>query len=87
VAVTPLPGCGLTSPASRYNRATGAEAVGNGDADAVAYGRFFLANPDMVHRFALDAPLNKYDRNTFYSWGLEGYTDYPTLEQLEKAEA
>ena len=58
----------------------GSETVRSGQADAIAYGRFFLANPDLPRRYILDAPLNKYDRNTFYSWGLEGYTDYPTLE-------
>ncbi len=43
--------------------------------------RWYLANPDMHKRFLLGAPLNKYDRDTFYSSGMEGYLDYPTLEE------
>jgi 2,4-dienoyl-CoA reductase-like NADH-dependent reductase (Old Yellow Enzyme family) len=65
----------------RYTRSSGQEAVRSGHTDAVAYGRIFLANPDLPRRFALDAPLNDYDRSTFYGGGQEGYTDYPTLEQ------
>ena len=49
--------------------------------DLVAFGRFFLANPDLPKRFKLDAPLNKYNRDTFYtSDPVIGYTDYPFLE-------
>lgn len=39
----------------------------------------YLANPDLHKRLALGAQLNEYDRNTFYSQGMEGYLDYPTL--------
>lgn len=47
----------------------------------VAYGRSFLANPDLPKRFELNAPLNKYDRLTFYtSDPVVGYTDYPSLD-------
>jgi 2,4-dienoyl-CoA reductase-like NADH-dependent reductase (Old Yellow Enzyme family) len=48
-----------------------------GDADAVAFGKAFIANPDLPRRFALGAPLNKWVSETFYSEGPEGYTDYP----------
>ena len=43
-----------------------------GKADLVCYGRLFIANPDLPKRFLLDAPLNRYDRSTFYSQGSEG---------------
>lgn len=47
------------------------------------FGRYFISNPDLVKRYATDAPLNKYDRNTFYAMDpndVHGYTDYPFLE-------
>jgi 2,4-dienoyl-CoA reductase-like NADH-dependent reductase (Old Yellow Enzyme family) len=50
-----------------------------GDADAVAFGKLFIANPDLPKRFALNAPLNTPDVNTFYAPGAKGYTDYPAL--------
>jgi hypothetical protein len=51
----------------------------------VAMGRWALANPDLLKRWKLDAPLNKYDRATFYTPGVEGYIDYPFLEDTEHA--
>ncbi|WOK97399.1 12-oxophytodienoate reductase 11 [Canna indica] len=64
-----------------YNREEGNRAISSGYADLVAYGRMFLANPDLPRRFELNAPLNKYDRNTFYSSNpIVGYTDYPFLD-------
>ncbi|KAI3417448.1 Oxidored_FMN domain-containing protein [Psidium guajava] len=67
--------------AGGYTREDGNSAVAGNRADLVAYGRFFLANPDLPKRFELDAPLNKYDRETFYiSDPVIGYTDYPFLE-------
>jgi 12-oxophytodienoic acid reductase len=66
--------------AGGYDRADGNKAVSSGYTDLVAYGRFFLANPDLPKRFELDAALNKYDRSTFYtSDPVVGYTDYPFL--------
>ncbi|XP_077231575.1 12-oxophytodienoate reductase 2-like [Tasmannia lanceolata] len=67
--------------AGGYNREDGNRAIAENYADLVAYGRFFLANPDLPRRFELDAPLNKYNRNTFYTLHpVIGYTDYPFLE-------
>ncbi|PON59770.1 NADH:flavin oxidoreductase/NADH oxidase, N-terminal [Trema orientale] len=67
--------------AGGYNREDGNKAVAENRADLVAYGRHFLANPDLPKRFELNAPLNKYDRETFYtSDPIKGYTDYPFLE-------
>lgn len=54
-------------------------AITDGEADAVAFGRMFIANPDLPRRFATGAPLNPPDPETFYASGPEGYTDYPAL--------
>ncbi|WP_027583392.1 alkene reductase [Bradyrhizobium sp. Ai1a-2] len=63
-------------------------AIDDGRADAVAFGRAFIANPDLPRRLAIDAPLNAYDRSTFYGGDERGYTDYPTLgESSARAEA
>jgi 2,4-dienoyl-CoA reductase-like NADH-dependent reductase (Old Yellow Enzyme family) len=50
-----------------------------GWADAVAFGKLFIANPDLPKRFASGAPLNAWDAATFYAGGAKGYTDYPGL--------
>ena len=57
-----------------------ARAVAGGSVDAVAFGRLFIANPDLPRRIQLGAPLNRYDRTTFYGGDARGYTDYPALE-------
>jgi N-ethylmaleimide reductase len=65
--------------------AEGAEAIlTKGDADLVAFGRHFLANPDLPERLRLDLPLNPYNRATFYYGGAEGYVDYPAYEAEER---
>jgi N-ethylmaleimide reductase len=51
--------------------------VEKGDADAVAFGRHFISNPDLPERIKLGLPLSKYDRDTFYTFDARGYTDYP----------
>ncbi|KAL5993299.1 12-oxophytodienoate reductase 1 [Asimina triloba] len=64
-----------------YDREDGNQAIASGYADLIAYGRWFLANPDLPKRFKLYAPLNKYNRDTFYtSDSVVGYTDYPFIE-------
>ncbi|XP_073305297.1 putative 12-oxophytodienoate reductase 11 [Primulina huaijiensis] len=68
--------------AGGYDREDGNIAVAENRTDLVAYGRHFLANPDLPKRFELDAPLNKYQRETFYApEPVLGYTDYPFLEE------
>jgi N-ethylmaleimide reductase len=52
-----------------------------GLADLVAFGQFFIANPDLVERFKRNAPLNPPDRGSFYGGTDKGYIDYPTLEE------
>jgi N-ethylmaleimide reductase len=59
--------------------------IASGIADAVAVGRPFLANPDLVQRWTLGAPLNEPDESTFYGGDGTGYTDYPTLQQVPAA--
>ncbi|KAF5182797.1 12-oxophytodienoate reductase [Thalictrum thalictroides] len=64
-----------------YLREDGNKAIADNYADLIAYGRWFLANPDLPKRFELNAPLNKYDRKTFYtSDPVRGYIDYPFLD-------
>lgn len=53
--------------AGGYDRAKGISALQKDHADLIVYGRHFLANPDFVKRLEIDAPLNQYDRATFYS--------------------
>ncbi|MGC3992460.1 MAG: alkene reductase [Chthoniobacteraceae bacterium] len=62
-----------------FTRETGNEILASGDAAAVAYGVPYIANPDLVRRFAENAPLNAPDSSTFYSLGSKGYLDYPVL--------
>uniref|UniRef100_A0A7N2KT75 NADH:flavin oxidoreductase/NADH oxidase N-terminal domain-containing protein n=1 Tax=Quercus lobata TaxID=97700 RepID=A0A7N2KT75_QUELO len=67
--------------AGGYNREEGNVVIASGSADLVAFGRLFLANPDLPWRFEINAKLNKYDRNSFYTHDpVVGYTDYPFLE-------
>jgi len=61
-----------------YDKAKAQAALDDGLADAIAFGRTFLANPDLPHRFAEDLPLTPDVMATWYSKGPEGYTDYPT---------
>ena len=65
---------------SDYDLARGEAALDAGEADAIAFGRAFLANPDLVARLAAKAPLNPDVMATWYTQGPEGYIDYPTLE-------
>jgi 2,4-dienoyl-CoA reductase-like NADH-dependent reductase (Old Yellow Enzyme family) len=63
-----------------FDQASAERALADGVADAVAFGKIFIANPDLPERFAAHAPLNPYDASTFYSGGAKGYVDYPALE-------
>jgi 2,4-dienoyl-CoA reductase-like NADH-dependent reductase (Old Yellow Enzyme family) len=65
----------------KFTYDTAERAVESGEADAVAFGKLFLANPDLPRRFALQAPLNEPSPAEFYAGGARGYTDYPTLAQ------
>ena len=65
--------------AGGYDQAMGEKVLEEGLADAVAYGRIYISNPDLAERFQKNAPLNPYNRATFYGGQEAGYTDYPTL--------
>jgi N-ethylmaleimide reductase len=60
-----------------YDKHRAQTALENGDCDLVAFGVPFLANPDLVHRYKNDLPLNEADQSTFYGGDEKGYTDYP----------
>ncbi|MDR6376117.1 alkene reductase [Paraburkholderia caledonica] len=65
-----------------YTRAMALDAVATGKVDAVAFGRSFISNPDLVRRLREDAPLAEADPTTMYGGDEKGYTDYPTLDGL-----
>ncbi len=70
-----------------FSLETANEAIEAGEADAVAFGKLYIANPDLPRRFALGAELNTPDPSSFYGSGPQGYTDYPALEsQLAAAD-
>ena len=62
-----------------YDGPRGEDALRTGHADAVSYGRAFLANPDLPRRLKLGAALNTPDTTTFYGGSADGYTTYPVL--------
>jgi N-ethylmaleimide reductase len=66
-----------------FNRETAQQVIAAGEADAVSFGKDFIANPDLTRRLQLNVPLNPYHPETFYGYGLHdprvGYTDYPGL--------
>ena len=66
-----------------FTKESAERAVADGWADAVAFGKAFIANPDLPERFRADAPLNPPVPETFYGHGPEGYIDYPALETAE----
>jgi N-ethylmaleimide reductase len=65
--------------AGGFTSETAENVLSSGDADAIAFGRLFISNPDLPARLASGAPLNPYDRGTFYRGDHRGYTDYPSL--------
>ena len=73
---------GMLIGAGGFTPRTAAAAVADGSYDLVAFGRWFLANPDLPGRLLAGTPLNVYDRKTFYGAGAEGYTDYPDFSQI-----
>lgn len=64
----------------KFTRESAEEVVARGEVDAVAFGKLFIANPDLPERFRQEAALNEPNPATFYSHGAEGYSDYPALE-------
>jgi N-ethylmaleimide reductase len=74
---SPMIGSGGFTPTNAH------DALDNNQYDAVAFGRWFISNPDLPDRLRTGAPLNQYDRSTFYSYEEAGYTDYPTADGSE----
>jgi len=70
---------------SDYDGQSGQARLDDGIADGIAFGRAFLANPDLVERIRRQSPLNSPDSSSFYWGGPEGYTDYPTIEEQAAA--
>ncbi len=66
----------------KFTQETGEAVVEAGEADAVAFGIPFIANPDLPWRFASHGPLNEPDPSTFYASGPKGYIDYPAMEPV-----
>lgn len=71
---------------SDFGSEDGQATLGSGVANAISYGRTFLANPDLPYRFRNGRPLNDSNMATWYSPGPEGYTDYPFAEDMVAAE-
>jgi N-ethylmaleimide reductase len=70
-----------------YDFALASKVLADGAADLIAFGKPFISNPDLVERLKAGAPLNEWDKATFYGGGAKGYTDYPALGgKLEPAE-
>jgi 2,4-dienoyl-CoA reductase-like NADH-dependent reductase (Old Yellow Enzyme family) len=67
----------------KFTRESAQHVLDAGEADAVAWGQLFIANPDLPRRFELAAPLNQPNPSTYYAEGELGYTDYPALETVE----
>ena len=72
---------GTIIAADGFTPETAQEYVEKDWADAVAFGRYFIANPDLPKRIEIGANLNEYDRTTFYGGAEKGYTDYPFLQE------
>jgi N-ethylmaleimide reductase len=72
--------------AGGFEANTAEATVSKGDADLIAFGRHFIANPHLPKRIKLGLPFNRYDRSTFYGFEAHGYTDYPAYEGRETDE-
>jgi N-ethylmaleimide reductase len=75
---------GVLISAGGYDAKAAEEVIADGDADAVAFGRLFIANPDLPERFRSGAALNTPNRQTFYGGTEVGYTDYPSLQEVSR---
>lgn len=70
---------GVLITAGNFTGDSAAQMVAEGYADAVAFGRHFISNPDLPHRLRVNGPITPYNRATFYGGGAEEYIDFPTL--------
>jgi N-ethylmaleimide reductase len=76
---------GVLISAGGFTGETAEAAIADGHADAIAFGRIFIANPDLPRRLRHGFPLTPYNRATFYGGEEVGYTDYPVYGELEPA--
>ena len=76
---------GVLITAGGFTGETANAAIAEGHADAIAFGRIFISNPDLPRRLKEGLPLTPYDRATFYGGEAAGYTDYPAYGELERA--
>jgi N-ethylmaleimide reductase len=76
---------GVLITAGGFTGETAEAAIAEGHADAIAFGRIFISNPDLPQRLQHGFPLTLYNRATFYSGEEKGYTDYPVYDQLAPA--
>lgn len=74
---------GIVIANNGFDKMRANEAIEQGRTDLVAFGKDFIGNSDLVARLYFDAPLNSSNRETFYGGGEQGYTDYPTLRQVD----
>ena len=70
---------GVLIAAGNFQRESATKMIEEGHADAIAFGRFFISNPDLPERLRSGYQLTPYDRSTFYGGDAKGYTDYPTM--------
>jgi N-ethylmaleimide reductase len=73
---------GLVIANNGFDKRRANAAIADGDADLVAFGKPFIANPDLAIRLLLDAPIMPVNRDTLYGGGEAGYTDYPMLRAV-----
>jgi N-ethylmaleimide reductase len=73
--------------AGGFTREGADEILQKGDADLVAFGRYFASNPDLPYRLRHALPLNQYDRSTFWGGTHVGYTDYPCYQDDERRQS
>jgi N-ethylmaleimide reductase len=76
---------GVLITAGGFTGETAEAAIAEGHADAIAFGRIFISNPDLPRRLQHGFPLTPYNRATFYGGEEAGYTDYPVYGELERA--
>ena len=76
---------GVLITAGGFTGETADAAIRDGHADAIAFGRIFISNPDLPRRLQHGFPLTPYNRATFYGGDVAGYTDYPEHNELEQA--
>ncbi|WP_026752791.1 alkene reductase [Sediminibacter sp. Hel_I_10] len=69
---------------SEFDQDKGNKVIEEGHADLVSYGKLYISNPDLVERFTYDLELADWDKDTFYTTGAKGYTDYPKAKKTQE---